>query len=137
MREGSTTKTSTRGDPSIRGRSSVYVSLWDRRVSIVSIPLVEARVGTRESDESIGIPVCSLDHQRRFSRPPHLSHRPLAAPLHDPALRSRIRTIHRDHKRRLSHDLFARYFINRAIRTILFRSNAYVSYRVSFLLVIL
>lgn len=40
---------------------------------------------------------------------------PSMLPLHDP-LRSRIRTIHGDHKRRLSHDLFpTRHFINRAI----------------------
>jgi hypothetical protein len=29
-----------------------------------------SRVPTRESDESIGIPVCPLDHQRRFPPPP-------------------------------------------------------------------
>jgi len=65
--EGSTTKTSTRGDPSIRGRPAC-ISPRDGRISIVSILLVEARVGTREPDESIEIPVCSLDHQRRFPR---------------------------------------------------------------------
>lgn len=54
------------------------VSLRNERVSIVSIAHVEARVGTRESDESIEIPVCSLDHQRRF--PPSLpSHCPASS----------------------------------------------------------
>lgn len=46
----------------------MYLSRGRESIDRIDIPLVEARVGTRESDESIGIPVCSLDHQRRFPR---------------------------------------------------------------------
>lgn len=87
-------------------------------------PRLSRRVGTRESDESIGIPVCPLDHRRRFPRlflPSRRAGTADPAPFADTVRsRSQPATFPRPHRGRVSFSFFL--FINRDKRVALMDS---------------